>query len=359
MNKQPLVSVVVPVYNVERYVDECVASIAKQTYRNLEIILVDDGSTDGSSAICDEWASRDDRIRVIHNTNGGVSAARNTGMNAAEGEYLAFVDSDDLIEPNMIEVLLHKAYRSSCQMVMCGTRNVCRSVSGYVVVGANRMAFPATNTRDQLSMHIASLLRNGYFVPVWNTLYEHAFVRRCRVRFDETLRIGEDGQFKAQLYRYAERVECLPFLLYNYVVRGGFQSGRSVGEYRYRNWKRVCMTMIALMKDYGSEVVAVISRGFIYEIGVMLADLYVPKALDKGIRRNLVRDIAADDFVRRCAHTAERTGVRDRIACRVLGSRNWRALAIYGRTVACLKIVSHTFKSCSMSGVRAQESRRP
>lgn len=98
-----MISVVVPVYNVEKYLDRCISSICGQTYRELEVILVDDGSTDGSGRICDEWAEKDDRVHVIHVKNGGVSRARNLGIDAAHGEYICFVDSDDWIEADYFE----------------------------------------------------------------------------------------------------------------------------------------------------------------------------------------------------------------------------------------------------------------
>ena len=98
MNKQPLVSIIVPIYNVAPYLKECLNSIIKQTYPHLEIILVDDGSSDGSGAICDEYASKDNRIRVVHQENKGVSVARNQGLNIATGEFISFVDSDDKID---------------------------------------------------------------------------------------------------------------------------------------------------------------------------------------------------------------------------------------------------------------------
>lgn len=98
---EPLLSVIVPVYNVEKYLNQCLASITGQTYRNLEILLVDDGSTDQSGAICDAWAEKDSRIQVIHQKNAGAGAARNTAMDIAQGELMAFVDSDDYLAPNM------------------------------------------------------------------------------------------------------------------------------------------------------------------------------------------------------------------------------------------------------------------
>ena len=105
----PLISVIVPVYNVKPYIAKCLDSIMRQTYTNIEIIVVDHGSTDGSEHICDEYANKDQRIIVIHQKNGGLAAARNTGIDAAHGEYLGFVDSDDFIEPFMYEKLLTAA----------------------------------------------------------------------------------------------------------------------------------------------------------------------------------------------------------------------------------------------------------
>ena len=102
----PLISVIVPVYNIENYLERCVNSIREQTYNNLEILLVDDGSTDSSGALCDRFAEADERIRVFHKENGGSSSARNLGIAEAKGEYLGFVDSDDYISANMYELLV-------------------------------------------------------------------------------------------------------------------------------------------------------------------------------------------------------------------------------------------------------------
>ena len=101
--KSALISVIVPIYKVEKYLDECIESIVNKTYRNLEIILVDDGSPDKCPEMCDQWAKKDERIRVIHKENGGLSSARNAGLDVATGDYVGFVDSDDFIERDMYE----------------------------------------------------------------------------------------------------------------------------------------------------------------------------------------------------------------------------------------------------------------
>ena len=112
----PKVTVIVPVYNVEQYLRRCIDSILAQTFGDLELILVDDGSADSSGVICDAYAEKDSRVKVIHQKNSGVSAARNTGLDAAEGEYIAFVDSDDHVDPDYLAALL----QTKADLVICG-----------------------------------------------------------------------------------------------------------------------------------------------------------------------------------------------------------------------------------------------
>ena len=124
MGKETLLSVIIPVYNVEQYLVKCVESILNQTYRNLEVILVNDGSKDSSGSICDAFIQRDPRVRVIHKENGGLSSARNAGLDAAGGEYISFIDSDDWIEPNAYEHLLGLVERYQVKLVCGGNMDV-------------------------------------------------------------------------------------------------------------------------------------------------------------------------------------------------------------------------------------------
>ena len=120
----PLISVVVPVYKVENYLDRCVESLLAQTYQNLEIILVDDGSPDSCPALCDEWGKRDEHIVVIHKPNGGLSDARNAGVLAAHGDYIGFVDSDDYVAPDMYESLYAHLVEADADVSICGIADV-------------------------------------------------------------------------------------------------------------------------------------------------------------------------------------------------------------------------------------------
>ena len=119
-----LISIIVPVYNIKEYLPRCVDSLREQTYPNIEILLVDDGSTDGTGALCDELAAKDERIRVFHKENGGSSSARNIGLSKAQGEYIGFVDSDDYVEPDMYECLYRALQEQDAQIAQVGRNEI-------------------------------------------------------------------------------------------------------------------------------------------------------------------------------------------------------------------------------------------
>ncbi len=151
----PLVSIIVPVYNVERYIEECASSLINQTYRDIEIILVDDGSTDGSGALCDRIADTDPRIRVRHKANGGLSDARNCGLREASGEWISFVDSDDWVSPVFIEALLRAALETGCEISAIPFGKPFRDGGGCVLVdslGCVEPAKPLPSSRVQRLM---------------------------------------------------------------------------------------------------------------------------------------------------------------------------------------------------------------
>ena len=131
MSNNPLITVIVPVYNVEKYLTRCVDSIINQTYKNLEIILVDDGSTDSSPAICDNYAKKDSRINVIHKQNNGASSARNAALDIASGDYIGFVDSDDYINRDMYASLFDSIVDSGSDMAICESEYVVNGVSDF------------------------------------------------------------------------------------------------------------------------------------------------------------------------------------------------------------------------------------
>lgn len=201
-----LVSIIVPVYNAIRYVNKCVDSILDQTYRNLEIILVDDGSTDGSSVICDEYAKKDERVIIIHKENGGVSSARNIGMDKARGEFLAFVDSDDYLHPQFCELMITGIGQSDieeCQF--------------YTVLNEEQMDYnrieSCTINRIPAKERKLSLLRNGGG-RVWGCLFKTEIIKK--LRFDVGFRYAEDTLFSYDALNLANEVVLIQETLYYY-----------------------------------------------------------------------------------------------------------------------------------------------
>lgn len=209
VDEQPLVSVIVPVYNVERFLDRCVHSLTNQTYRRLEIILVDDGSPDGSSELCDEWAKRDERVRVIHKLNGGLSDARNAGLDTMHGDFVAFVDSDDYVEPYYVERLydgIGNADMSVCSIIREDSNGTTQS-DNIAIVDV------PTVIKPEEYLHRAML--DWRLVVAWNKLYKASAWESLRFPVG---RIHEDEYVLHQVVDQCETINVLPDGLYHYVA---------------------------------------------------------------------------------------------------------------------------------------------
>lgn len=169
-----MISVIIPVYKVEKYLDECVNSVINQTYKDLEIILVDDGSPDNCPTMCDQWALKDRRIKVVHKKNGGLSSARNAGLAASNGDYIGFVDSDDFINETMYEDLMRIMLLDNKNIVVSSpiTRNVDGKLSSYVVG-----SFVYTDgKRMRIRDYMAKFLSLSIDATVWNKLFKRDFI---------------------------------------------------------------------------------------------------------------------------------------------------------------------------------------
>ncbi|MBK8156015.1 MAG: glycosyltransferase family 2 protein [Streptococcus sp.] len=167
-----LVSIVVPIYNVEKYLEKCIISLIHQTYQNLEIILVVDGSPDASIDICKKWASKDDRIKIINKENGGLSDARNSGLKAASGELISFVDSDDWVSINMIEKMVNAIKSNNVDMAICQFVSV--YPNGYMEKNYNSEIDSRIVNRDELSE--LTLKDDEITSHVWRRLYKRSLI---------------------------------------------------------------------------------------------------------------------------------------------------------------------------------------
>jgi glycosyltransferase involved in cell wall biosynthesis len=210
---EPLISVIIPIYKVEEYLPRCLDSVVSQTYRNLEIILVDDGSPDGCGAICDRYAEKDSRIRVIHQENRGVAAARNAGLDLMTGEYLMFVDPDDWISPDAVGVLYDHMIRYGCDIV---AGDMVAVWPDGTVENKKKKEQPTVLRSDQMLRY----LRGRETIPciVWGKLYRRSLFDN--LRFPKLLR-AEDVWVLPHIVERCTSISILPDVIYYYYQRGG------------------------------------------------------------------------------------------------------------------------------------------
>lgn len=214
--EKPMISVIIPVYNVEGYLERCLDSVAAQTYPNMEILAVDDGSTDGSGRICDAYAAKDSRVRAVHfPVNQGPSAARNEGIYRARGAFIAFVDADDYVEPDMLERLYENLSETGADISACKADGI------DIKEGA------AGCYSSQEAMQCLAQGHPFNHVP-WGKLYTAGLVKTHP--FDERIFYSEDLLFLYQVLTHAKRVSYLPALLYHYTAREGSQVQSGVDE---------------------------------------------------------------------------------------------------------------------------------
>ena len=206
-----LISIIVPVYKVETYLDKCVQSIVDQTYTNLEIILVDDGSPDNCPAMCDAWAKRDSRIKVVHKENGGLSDARNAGMDILSGDYIAFIDSDDYIAPEMLALLYAALQADDSDIAACSVMKVYEDDTppSMLTVSDNCIL-------DRQEAQRELLTERKLKQPVWYKLYKKHTI--CDIRF-ELGKCNEDVFWSYRAVGNARRVSLIDYVGYYYVQR--------------------------------------------------------------------------------------------------------------------------------------------
>lgn len=208
------ISIIVPIYNVEKYLIDCLESIINQTYRNLQIILIDDGSTDNSGKICDEYAKKDNRITVIHQENLGVSKARNEGLKIAKGDYIGFVDPDDFIESTMYENLISDALNNECEIAVCGVRNI--EYSTKQILNETKLK---ENKKIDKENFLERILDGKETSAIWNKIFSKEIVKANY--FDENFKIGEDFKWLFTLIKNTPEMKIFldHKILYNWNKR--------------------------------------------------------------------------------------------------------------------------------------------
>ena len=255
MKEKPLVSIIVPVYNVEDYLEKCLDNLICQTYENIEIILIDDGSTDKSSQICDEYAAKDS-IAVIHKTNEGVSAARNDGLKAANGQLIMFVDSDDWIETDTCEIAVSAMEESGADVVMWSYISENNGNQSPKTIFGSDTVFEGTDVTEKLHRRLFGLMGEELahpeyadsLCPVWGKLYKKELIMNNNISFVGLSEIGsyEDGLFNIEVFSQIKKAVYLNKCLYHYRKDNNVSLTKTYKQNLYAQWQN----LFDLMQKY-------------------------------------------------------------------------------------------------------------
>lgn len=256
--KNPIISIIIPCYNVEKYLDRCMESIINQSLKNIEIIMIDDCSPDRVPQMCDEWAKKDARIRVIHKAkNEGLGLARNTGLEIATGEYVAFVDSDDYVDKMMYKTLYEATEQGEMDAVYCGLRqehidgkllliNDFNSVKIFNKEMLSKVAFSFINKTEICN-------KERFFMSVWHSLYKRELINKYHLKFySEREILSEDLPFQVEFCLKAEIIKFIPDYLYTYCfnqnsLSHNFQVNKFYAAFKLRD------LLLNITKDYQKE----------------------------------------------------------------------------------------------------------
>lgn len=217
-NMEPLISIIVPIYNVDQYIKRCIESILSQTHKNLQIILIDDGSTDRSGDICDEYAYTDTRIQVIHKSNGGVNTARKAGMDCANGEYIGFVDGDDFIEPEMFQALLAKLIKDQVDFVHSGYKGENDFIYGVKTEAVYQVS--ENNILNLLDKVVFDSVNTGFITPsIWSKLFKRDMIIDSYRQVPDNQVYGEDLLCLCNCILRCDKFSTINEAYYHYVAR--------------------------------------------------------------------------------------------------------------------------------------------
>lgn len=256
--KEKLISIIVPIYNCSKFLDICINSLTNQNYKNLEIILVNDGSKDNSLEICQNYKKNDGRIIIIDKENGGVSSARNAGLNIAQGDYILFVDADDFLDRKYVSTLYNFAINSdNSTMIMCNVKEfkkeekfntLSETLSNEKIIYKNNELF---------KLYVDKLLN-----PPYCKLYNRLTIVDNNIKFNESLSLGEDLLFNLDYIKFIERVIVIPDCLYNYRVGNNNSLSRKYYPNMLEIQDKLCSKFRSHFSNVDKKLLDNISLGF-------------------------------------------------------------------------------------------------
>lgn len=280
-----LISIIIPVYNAEGHIGRCIDSILAQTHKNLEIVLIDDGSSDNSLKICKEYAEKDSRIVVLHKENGGVSSARNLGLESCNGEYIGFIDSDDYIENTMYEELLYAALKNDTVISMCAynlIKGETKDIKGFC-------SDADTITNTQLMKDIYTYKNMGV---LWNKLFKRTVFfsnDNSPVRFNEELHFCEDVLMLTEITKNSSYIAVCSKALYNYIINEDSLCHGGISERRLTILKALDLITAKCSENFPSIIKFAEYFSISNKIGTLLKLMDTNSIPDKKLRLNALK----------------------------------------------------------------------
>ncbi len=249
--KTQLVSVIIPVYNVEKFIGKCLDTATNQTYKNLEIIVVNDGTKDDSLAICYRYAEKDERIRIITKENGGLSSARNAGLEVATGDLCYFYDSDDYIELNAIECMVELQEKEQADLVVVNVDHVTEDGEKVLQRRIKDATYLIQNDEQRMEFLTGIYYNRSIGFEVWNKLFDLHLIRNYHIRFEDNYKVfAEDICFLSYYLQHVSKIVAISDTFYHYLVRDDSIMGQSGCQPKIKNF----LYMIQLVKHYIHKV---------------------------------------------------------------------------------------------------------
>ncbi|MCU9612327.1 glycosyltransferase family 2 protein [Caldibacillus lycopersici] len=323
------ISIVVPVYNAEEYLEVCFRSIIKQTFFNWELLVVNDGSTDSSCEICEYFSNKDKRIKIIQSNNQGPGIARNIGMSYATGDYLMFMDSDDYLEHNSLELLEKIASNTEAEIIFYPNYTDKMEDEKYKVVKDNHLKDMEFLSNSDFVNSYRLLYEHGYLHPVWNKLYKLSFIHLCNAIFPSGINVSEDYIFNIQLYKHLQKGVVLSVPLYHYVSRNSGSITSSFNNERFNSSKKVYLYSKKFFEDWNEAELIHVNNEFITNINVCINNLFNDDCkLSRREKFAVIQKIINDKFVKDCSYSSNLKGLRNRLTAFLV--RNKQKLILMG-----------------------------
>jgi glycosyltransferase involved in cell wall biosynthesis len=300
--KMKKVSIIVPVYNAEKYIDDCVNSILNQTYSNIEVILVNDGSTDKSGLICDNYAELDNRVKVIHQKNSGPSIARNVGITVSTGDYIQFADADDLLEKDMTKILVKHMFEN-VQLVICGYQSI------YLLENkkSSNLRYPqylGSYSMVEFNQYFGNLYFEGFINSPCNKLYIAKLIKNNNLEFPKNINMGEDLLFNLEYFKKCNtNVYIIKDTLYKYIKISNHSLTVSYKPYLYETHKILFNKVSSYLKENNSYIrdnILLTERlYFISVIGSLNNIFHKNSDMDSLNKKNEIKKIINDNIIRK------------------------------------------------------------